>query len=146
MNQPTLRFSVSGPERVKPGEAVSLEFTLSNDGAEPVLVNGRFVVDEGDGLDGHFEVSFDVTGPDGEPLSFLADVDGFEPGPEDFVVVAPHGHHTASARLDHFFRFSAPGAYRLSATYRNTLPVERSGLRAFVGTLTAPPVELSVSP
>ncbi|PKN57513.1 MAG: hypothetical protein CVU56_10965 [Deltaproteobacteria bacterium HGW-Deltaproteobacteria-14] len=145
MNAPTLRFSIAGPERVRLGEAVPIDLALTNTGATPILVNGRFVVDEDDALDGTFEVSFAVTDPHGAPVGFLADVDGFDPSEADLVLLAPGAAHAGRVRLDRYFMLSEPGEHRLTATYRNTLALERDGRSALVGTCVADPITLEVS-
>ena len=145
MNAPTLRFSIAGPEHVRLGEAVPIDLGLTNTGAAPVLVNGRFVVDEDDGPDGAFEVSFAIADPHGAPVGFLADVDGFDASEADLVLIAPGDTHAGRVRLDRYFMLAEPGEHRVTATYRNALAFEREGRRAFVGVLAADQITVTVS-
>ncbi|TNF33657.1 MAG: hypothetical protein EP329_08110 [Deltaproteobacteria bacterium] len=144
MNELAPRFSIVGPERAHIGDALSLELALTNPNVEPLLVNGRFVVDEDDAPEGCFEVSFAVTGPDGRPAEFLAEVDGFEASQGDLVLLPPGAEHHGEVRLDRYFLLGEPGDYRVAATYRNTLPYTHEGRRVFVGRVQAAPITVHV--
>jgi len=145
MNPPRVRLTLTGPQSVRVGGAILIELTLTNDGPQPVLVNGRFAVAERADVEGQFEVSFDVRGADGATLSFLVDVDGFDPTPADLVALPPAGEHTGSVRLDRYFLIQGAGDYRVGATYHSAVPLERDGQRAFVGTLVAEPITITVA-
>jgi|GEM_PF-3004217 len=142
----TPRFSIAGPDRIRPLQPVPLELILDNPGAAPLLVNGRFVVDEADAPEGCFEVTLTVTGPDGTRLGFMVEVDGFEASDADLVLLAPGEAHTGSVRLDRYFMLSDPGEHTVRATYRNALVFERDGQRAFVGVVEAAPISIRVVP
>jgi hypothetical protein len=51
---------------------------------------------------------------------------------------------TRKLALDHYFRPTTPGTYRLEVVYRNDRPLERNGRRAFVGQIRATPLELAI--
>jgi hypothetical protein len=139
-----LALVAQAPADLALGRAMAIEITLRNTSSQPILVNGRMLVDEARGLPGRHELEPSLVGPDGKPLPFMQDVNAPEPAVSDLVELAPGAVVTRKLALDHYFRPTTPGTYRFEVVYRNDRPLERNGRRAFVGQIRAIPLELAI--
>jgi hypothetical protein len=139
-----LALVARAPADLALGGAMAIEITLRNTSSQPILVNGRMLVDEASGLPGRHELEPSLVGPDGKPLAFMQDVNAPEAAASDLVELAPGAVVTRKLALDHYFRPAAPGTYRLEVVYRNDRALEREGRRAFVGQVRATPIELVI--
>ena len=142
MSEATLRFTLEAASQIALGEPVWIDLVLENRGTGPVLVNGRLAVDEASGLARLHEVSLTVKGPNGQALPFMLDVNGVEPTPADFVVLAAGARHSRRVRLDTPFRMSETGSYSVVGLYHNDVAHERVGLQAFLGALRSEVISL----
>ena len=137
-------LSIDAPGAFALGQPITLQVSLHNPSDGAMLLNGRLLVDEPEGLPDSHELEFTVSGPDGHPLPFMLDVNSDAPDGADFVSVAAGGRHGKAIRLDSYFRFKVPGVYAVTADYANTVAHDRDGVAAFVGRLTAAPVQVIV--
>jgi hypothetical protein len=110
----TLRVSTA-PSAV--GAALSAELTLANTGPEPVVVNGRLAENTPHAPDPYREVTFELEGPDGKPLSFGPKIRIGAPQPSDAREIAPGASIKHSYDLARLYDLKKPGNYRVRAFY-----------------------------
>lgn len=139
-----LALVAQAPADLVLGKPMAIEVTLRNTSSQPILVNGRMLVDEASGLPGRHELEPRLVGPDGKPLPFMQDVNAPEAAVSDLIDLAPGAVVTRKLALDHYFRPAAPGTYRLELVYRSDRSLDRDGRRAFVGQVRATLIELVI--
>lgn len=139
-----LVLTARAPAALALGQAMPIEITLGNASVQPIVINGRMVIDEATGLSGRHELEAVLTGPAGSPLAFMQDVNAPEAAASDLIELAPGAVVTRQLALDHYFRPTVPGVYRLEVVYRNDRELERDGRPAFVGQVRAAPIDLTI--
>jgi hypothetical protein len=99
------------------GAALSVELTLSNGGREPLVVNGRLAENNPHAPGPYREVSFELEGPDGKPLSFGPKIRIGAPQPSDARELAPGASIQRNYDLARLYDLKKPGSYRVRAFY-----------------------------
>ena len=137
-------LKIHAPIAMTKNRPIWIGVSLHNPFGKAMLVNGRLLVDKADGQPDRHELELAVTGPQGQPLDFAANVNAPEPGDNDFVEIAAGGDHSRDIRLDTYFDMKKPGAYSVKVSYSNSVAMTRSGVEAFVGEVQALPVRVFV--
>ena len=92
--------------------------TLTNEGAEPIVVNARFAPGYGESLSR--EVYAELTTPDGAPAAHnTVRYDRDWPTKEDFAELAPGESVSGEFDLFEWYRPLEPGAYRVVIFYED---------------------------
>jgi hypothetical protein len=137
-------LSITAPVAISQNRPVWIAVSLHNPFRMPMLVNGRLIVGGADGQPESHELELAVTGPDGNPLDFAANINPPSPSDEDFVEIAAGEDRSRDIRLDTYFDMKVSGAYSLSVSYANSVGVTRAGVEAFVGEVQALPVRVYI--
>jgi hypothetical protein len=94
------------------------------------------------------ELFFTVYASDGRVLPVLdevrVDAHRMPPRKEDFRELAPGSTVTAVVDLNRWYRFSAPGMYRVVITYENTWDLSEGGVTAWTGRVDSSPLPLLI--
>lgn len=123
-------------ERFKPGKPVPGKLVLRNAGDEPMLVNGRLVINKPFAPAPFRDVYFNLVNPAGEQAEFLLKINVGEPGSQDFTELAPGESAERPFELDTYYLLEQPGTYAVQATYESHAEPP-DGRQAWTGKLDA---------
>jgi hypothetical protein len=140
-----LRFELTAlADCAEAGRPVPVRFRLVNRGRETVVVNGRLAVTE-TGRAG--EVRLSGSGPDGQTVPFIADVNVGRPKAAHFATLPTDRCVERDDDLRRYLLLGEPGEYRVTAVYRNDSPgVDGMDAVAWTGELAAEPLILTLKP
>lgn len=110
---------------------------LSNEGSSGLLVNARMLLVPGGTPEGIGEVVFRIAGPPGSINLKTFRVNAGAARREDFVWLRPGESVVRNYPLEKYFRYTNPGSYRITATYRNVIRVSDGEITAWTGSLTS---------
>ncbi|GGR84743.1 hypothetical protein Snoj_42920 [Streptomyces nojiriensis] len=127
---------------VLPDQDTVLRITVTNTGSEPVLVNGRMLLNTPDAPPGFGELWLSVDGPPGYHNRSRFFVRASDPPPQSFVVLEPAGSISADYPLLTYESLHLPGRYRLGVVYRNATSLRARGLDACTGSVGSERVTL----
>jgi hypothetical protein len=127
-------------------DSIQATFTLKNKSKKPVYVNKRFHLNREDSPKEHRDVYLTVISPSGESLPCKIEADSYKTGlpKTDHFALLHRGEEASNKRaihIKHFFDFSKPGKYKISATYRNIRGKEL-GLKVYNKELKSKPVTI----
>ncbi|MBL8096443.1 MAG: hypothetical protein JNL73_19850 [Anaerolineales bacterium] len=126
-------------------DALMATLTLRNDSEAAVLVNTRLVVNRAGAPAGFRDVSFNVTGPDGEALPLAVKVNVGAPQPQHFQLLGPGESATRTVELHRLFALRKAGDYAIAAVYRaETDPAD--GRTAWRGSIESAAVGVRLEP
>ncbi|HEY0065945.1 MAG TPA: hypothetical protein VGB46_01235 [Flavisolibacter sp.] len=136
MNELTIHLALDKKETV-PGQLPEATLVLSNEGSSELLVNARMLLVPGETPERIGEVVFRIAGPPGSISLKTFQVNAGAARREDFARLRPGESVVRSYPLEKYFRYTNPGSYRVTATYRNMLRVNDGELTAWTGSLTS---------
>lgn len=111
-------YEADDPNVFAAGDEIPLLVFVRNDGADPVILNGRF--DVADENDISAVLGYRIIGPDSEQVAFEGRIAKPFRQPADFEETAPGEFVFKFDNLNAgFFDFSAPGDYTVQAVYTN---------------------------
>jgi hypothetical protein len=122
-------------------QPMTLTVTLSNEGEEAVLVNGRLAFNAPYAPEPFRELSLAITGADGAEAPFMARINIGFPGDDDFVTLDPGQGIDREIELDSFYELES-GEYTVLASYENQS--DPAGDQAWKGTLSSKPGTLKI--
>lgn len=125
---------VSDKEEYKKDEPISIDFRIKNVGKKEMYINKRFYIIPEDDPKKNGEVYFSVTSPTGEKLPCKVSYETGLPKTDYFTPIKPGEEITMERKpsINYFFDFTAPGVYKIEATYQNRYG-EEIGIDAFKG-------------
>lgn len=134
----------------KVDEPVTCKLVLTNNGKTPLIVNGRFLVNQP--FPNPHEVYFEITDESGKYLFFQLLVRAGEPTAGDFKTLAPGKKllstdymgivETGGENLSQMYGMTKPGVYRVRAVYENR--AEPKGMTVWKGKLYSPTVTVTI--
>ncbi len=129
------------------GAPIDFELTLTNVSAAPLWINQRMTVGYPD--DAMREIYVTVRDAGGAEVKTpdLERVDAHRSPPSraDFVELAPRQSIHASVDVTLWFPARLPGRYTVAVSYTNDDAGDAFGLRAFLGTVHAAPLDLTLT-
>jgi hypothetical protein len=124
-------------KKVTPGELPEATVILSNEGRRELLVNARLLsVPEGS-PDTIGEIIFSIDGPPGSLNLTVFSVNAGRAKVQDFARLMPGETLVKSYDLRKYFRFTDPGVYKASVTYRNVIEISFEEMDGWVGQLNS---------
>jgi hypothetical protein len=145
MEKLSLTLTLSSPQgSTGEGQLPEARVTLTNNGPEPVLVNGRMLLipEEYPGRLG--EISLLVDGPPGSFDVMVANVRSGEAPPENFVLLLPGEYKEKKYAMGDYFDCDMPGEYVVRARYHNEVTCRKSGYEGWVGELESDEVRFRI--
>ncbi len=127
------KYDVHGP--------IEITVILTNLFSTPLLLNSRMLVNH-ERLQG--ELSFRVTGPDGQRVDIRSLVTPLSIRDEDFVILERGESIQRTLDLSDTFGIKRKGIYQIRVCYHNEVDYVAEGHRAWKGRVWSEPVELQV--
>ena len=118
---------------------------LKNLGDDPVTVNGRMSVNYPNAPDALRDITFIVTDPNGEPVSFKASVNIRPPEKEDILVLSPGEMIEKKYNIVILYSIEEIGSYSAYAIYHNSFETDHNIL-TWKGELPSNIVRFEVTP
>jgi len=132
-------------DKYQKDEPIQITLTLKNRSGKPIYVNKRFFLTSGETPVEKRDGYITVISPKQEKLKCKIDYGTGLPRTDHFILLEP-GKEQSSERkqtINHFFDFSTPGKYQITATYENVFGKE-IGLDAFTGKIDSNTVTIEI--